>query len=333
MGRQVCRGRCGRGLCASWELSVAGPLAAAVAAGSLPCAGPHGQPDPTVAACPFGSRERGRAGATEQEGTGSDGIERLVAAGFRAGHHGHGHHGRAGPSRPSAVVPVALDDRDRPRHRLDPRRSGGHHRRQCRRPSRRGRQRPRHHRRPGHRCRRRPLRGGCLLRGTVLRLADRPLRPQEALHGDPDRLPGRDRDDRAVVRVLVVLPLPLPHRLRDRRRVRGHQLGDRRADPVPLPGPGRPHHQRQLLAGRDRRRPAVRGDAGHRRLSPEPRLAAQLRSRGRPRPGHPARPPARSGESALAVHPRQGGGRRGAGVVRGATDRGGEGRAAPAAGR
>ena len=81
--------------------------------------------------------------------------------------------------------------------------------------------------------------------------------------------------DRAVVRGLVVLPVPVPHRLRHRRRVRGDQLGHRRADPEPPPRPHRHHHQRHLLGRRGRRGAADR--AGHRRPAGQHRLAAVLR--------------------------------------------------------
>ena len=48
--------------------------------------------------------------------------------------------------------------------------------------------------------------------------------------------------------------LPLHHRNGDRRRVRGDQLGDRRADPSAGARPRGPDHQRQLLARRGARR-------------------------------------------------------------------------------
>ena len=51
---------------------------------------------------------------------------------------------------------------------------------------------------------------------------------------------------------LVLLPLPLLHRRRHRRRVRGDQLRDRRADPRARARPRRPDHQR-LVLGRRRR--------------------------------------------------------------------------------
>ena len=70
---------------------------------------------------------------------------------------------------------------------------------------------------------------------------------------------------------VVVLPVPVPDRVRHRRRVRGDQLGHRRADPEPAPGPDRHHHQRQLLArGGGRRaadRAAAQRPAGQHRLA------------------------------------------------------------------
>ena len=96
-------------------------------------------------------------------------------------------------------------------------------------------------------CRRR------LRRCALLRPAHRPLRPQEAVPGHPRASTSSRRRDRLLLRALVLLRRPLLHRRRDRRRVRGDQLGDRRADPGPGARPGRPDHQRQLL-GRRRRR-------------------------------------------------------------------------------
>ncbi len=63
-----------------------------------------------------------------------------------------------------------------------------------------------------------------------------------------------DRAHRVVLRAVVVLPVPVPDRVRHRRRVRRDQLGHRRADPEPAPGPDRHHHQRHLLGGRGGRR-------------------------------------------------------------------------------
>ncbi len=163
-------------------------------------------------------------------------------------------------------------------------------------------QRDRHHAGADHRARRGDVRGRRLRGCPVLRLADRPVRPQEALHDHAGRLPGRHRADRAVLRALVVLPVPVPHRVRHRRRVRGHQLGHRRADPQPAPRPHRHHHQRHLLGRCRGRRAADR--AGHQRPAGGGRLADLLRVRGRARPGGPAGAAECAGEPALAVHPR-----------------------------
>ena len=87
--------------------------------------------------------------------------------------------------------------------------------------------------RPRHLCRRR------VRRGAVLRPAHRPLRPQEAVHAYARRSTCWRRWRPRFVRTVVVLPVPLPHRNRHRRRVRGDQLGHRRADPGPQPRPRR----------------------------------------------------------------------------------------------
>ena len=113
----------------------------------------------------------------------------------------------------------------------------------------------------GVRVRRRALCRGRLPGRAVLRLADRPVRPQEAVHDHPRRLPGGDRDDRAVVRAVVVLPVPVHDRVRDRWRVRGDQLRHRRADPQQAPRADRHRDQRHLLDRRRRRRAAGRPGA------------------------------------------------------------------------
>ena len=108
----------------------------------------------------------------------------------------------------------------------------------------------------------------------------------------------------------LVLRRALHHRHGHRRRVRGDQLGDRRADPQEPSRARRRVDQRQLLAGRDRRLAAGRADAQHEHLPDESRLAAVVRARRGDRPGGAARSPQRAREPALAVHPRpRGGGR------------------------
>ena len=108
-------------------------------------------------------------------------------------------------------------------------------------------------RREPDRHRGRLLRRRRLPRRAVLRPADRPLRPQEAVPGHARRLhrspPSRPRSRSPP---WYFFAGPLLHRRRHRRRVRGDQLGDRRADPGPRARPRRPDHQRQLLAGRRR---------------------------------------------------------------------------------
>ena len=108
----------------------------------------------------------------------------------------------------------------------------------------------------------------------------------------------------------VLLHRPLRDRLGHRRRVRGDQLGDRRADPGARARPGRPDHQRLLLARRRLRRARRAGAARHEPVRPRRRLADRVRPRRRARPRHPRRAPPRAREPALAVHPRpRGGGR------------------------
>ena len=68
--------------------------------------------------------------------------------------------------------------------------------------------------------------------------------------------------------------------VRHRRRVRGDQLRDRRADPGPQPRPGRPRDQRQLLGrGGDRRRSAALLLLDTSIFDDGPRLAAGVRRR------------------------------------------------------
>jgi hypothetical protein len=140
--------------------------------------------------------------------------------------------------------------------------------------------------------------------GTSLRLPDRPLRPQEAVHDHPGPVPAGHGGHGVLQERAVLLRVPVLHRGRDRRRVRGHQLGHRRADPGPAAGPGRPDHQRLVLARHHVRGRPCPVPARHQPVPCRPRLAAGLRARRRPRPGHPAGPPQRAREPPLAVHPR-----------------------------
>ena len=113
-----------------------------------------------------------------------------------------------------------------------------------------------------------------------------------------------DDRHRLLLHPLVLLRRPLLHRRGDRRRVRGDQLGDRRADPGPGAGPGRPDDQRQLL-GR-RRGGAVASiallDTALFAADVGWRLAFGIGATARRR--HPPGPPQRPREPPLAVHPR-----------------------------
>ena len=165
-------------------------------------------------------------------------------------------------------------------------------------------QRHLHHREPDRRRGRR-LRRGRLPRRPVLRLPDRPARSQEAVHGHAGGLPGRHRAHRVLDEPDVVLRLPLLHRCRHRRRVRRHQLRDRRADPGAGARPGRPHHQRLVLARHRVRRRRCRSSCSTRTTSPRTSAGGIAFGLGAdPRHRHPVRPQERPGDPALAVHPR-----------------------------
>ena len=159
---------------------------------------------------------------------------------------------------------------------------------------------------------------GRMSRRDLLRPSRRPDRAQEAVHAHAGRLPDRDRLHGVLDRGVDVLPVPLLHRRGHRRRVRGDQLRDRRADPRARARDRRPDHQRLVLARHRGRlaaldRPARRVDLRRRR-----RLARRLRARRDPRHRDPARAALRAGVATLAVHPRA---RRGGGGAR-ALDRG-----------
>ena len=103
------------------------------------------------------------------------------------------------------------------------------------------------------------------------------------------------------------LPLrhPVHRRHGHRRGIRRDQLGDRRADPGPIPGPSRHRDQRHLLGRCDPRHARhVHLPQGDR---PEPGLAAGLPDRPGPGPGDPAGAPEPTGKPALAGHERPGG--------------------------
>ncbi len=90
-------------------------------------------------------------------------------------------------------------------------------------------------------------------------------------------VPARDGGDRVLDDRALVLGRALFHRRRDRRRVLGDQLRDRRDDPGAGPRPRRPDHQRLVLARRGRRRPALARLAEGVAVCARRRLAAVVR--------------------------------------------------------
>jgi hypothetical protein len=207
------------------------------------------------------------------------------------------------------VVALSLAGRSRAGHRLDPGRAGGHDRRQC------GRSSDREGQRHQPECRRgrdggRDLRRRGVLGRAVLRAADRSLRSQEAVH-DHARGLHRFHDGHGVLlRAVVLLPGALLHRCRHRRRVCGDQLGHRRADPCPRPRSRGPDHQRVLLAGLSGGLGSGAGALGYGDLPDRCGLAGGVWARGVAGAVSHVRAPQGARESALAVHPRPGGGSR-----------------------
>ena len=208
---------------------------------------------------------------------------------------------------------LALDGAARAGHRVDPRRARGHDRGDdLLAPDREGLGH-RDHRgadRPGGRG----VRRGSVHRRAVLRLARGPAGAEEAVPDHARAVPGGDRRDRVLDHVPHVRDLPLLHRRRHRRRVRGHQLRHRRAHTGAAARHGRPDHQRLVLARHGGRRGALDRAAQRQPLRCRRGLAARVRTRRRARHRHPARPAPRTGEPALDVHPRQARRRGGAGL-------------------
>ena len=237
--------RCGVGLLAvETAITLTAPAhrasvrleAAAVAKGAA-CEHDHLLPVSVSAMTPAGSA-RGSGVAIRRDG-------------YRSAD-GHDPHRDSGTARSAAVVALSLAGSGGPRHCLDPRRARGDDRGRDRLAVDRTRQRYRDLYKPdrhsGRVVRRRSLRGR-----AVLRPADRPFRAQEAVHDHAGRLHHGYRGHGIRVRALVLLSVPLFHRGGHRRRVRGDQLGDRRADPCAGARPRRPGHQRVLLGRLDHR--------------------------------------------------------------------------------
>ena len=148
---------------------------------------------------------------------------------------------------------------------------------------------------------------GAVVGRAVLRLADRPARPQEAVLHHHRRLPDGDRGDGRGVGRRLLFRLPLPHRRGHRRGIRRHQFDDPGADPRPLPRPAGSDDQRQLL-GRGGARGAGRGRAPQPRpVQSRVRLAARLPHRRGSRRRRLRDAHVDPGEPAMARHPRAGG--------------------------
>ena len=150
--------------------------------------------------------------------------------------------------------------------------------------------------------------GACIGR-PVLRSADRPVRPQEAVHDHAwCSTPSPRCSPRSRMNPIWYFVCRFLTGCRHRRGVRRDQLRDRRADPRPVPRPDRHRDQRLVLGRRGRGRPAHHPAArSDHVIDPETGVAAGVRARRRARHRDLARPPARAGEPALAVHPRPGG--------------------------
>ena len=86
-----------------------------------------------------------------------------------------------------------------------------------------------------------------------------------------------------VVRALVVLPLPLPDRLRHRRRVRGDQLRDRRADPGASTAAASTSSSTAASGSAPSAARCCRSSRSTRHLPRRRRLAADVRARRRAR--------------------------------------------------
>ena len=219
-------------------------------------------------------------------------------------------HHRNRHSRPSRQAPLGrLSHACRPgaRHHLDPRRTGGDAGRlalgraegqpdaalqQCR-----------------HRHRQQRLSRRRRARRTVLRLAHRSDRPQEAVLHDARGLSRRHRRDRAVVEFRHLRAVPLCHRRRHRRRIHGDQFDDPGAGAGALSRLDRPRHQRQLLDRRRDRRGRRDRPAQSRNDRSRARLAACLPLRRCPRPRRLPDADLDSGKPALADDPWPAGGR------------------------
>ena len=214
------------------------------------------------------------------------------------------HHRHPGPDGPVAVVPLPLAGGDRARHRVDPRRARGHHRRlDVRRPS----------------SPRAPAWGSTASTSAWPAPSTSPAPVIGALFFGQltDRF-GRKKLFLITLGVYTVATVLTAFSMNPTwyfacRFLTGAGIGGEYAAinsaideliPEEVPRPRRRRDQR-LVLGRRRRwcaadHPAARPDPGRPRVG----LAAGLRARCDPRRRHPHRAPPRAREPALAVHPR-----------------------------
>ena len=209
---------------------------------------------------------------------------------------------RAGSARRVGVGALPHARHRRTRDHLDPRRARSDLRRADLRRAQ-GRQGAAFQRyRDRHRQQLLPRRRGAGRAG--LRLGDRPARAPKTLLRHARPLSRRDRGHVPLLEHLELQHLPLPHGLRDRRRIFRRQLDDPGVHPRPLPRSHRPRHQRLVL---DRRRDRRGGLARVPRPGDHPgavRLAAGVLRRRPPVDRHHLPAHLHPGKPALARHPR-----------------------------
>ncbi len=134
----------------------------------------------------------------------------------------------------SWLGPLPHPGRSRTGRHMDPGRAGGHASRRSMH-SAQGEPGSPAHRRPGRRLSQR-VSGGRGAGRAVLWLADRPARSKKAVLHHAGPLPRSHRPQPRSPRISTYLRvLPVPHRLRNRRRIRRHQLGHPGADPSAIP--------------------------------------------------------------------------------------------------
>jgi hypothetical protein len=144
------------------------------------------------------------------------------------------------------------------------------------------------------------VRGGRGDRRPALRAAHRPARAQEAVPGHAGGLHHRHAGHGLLAQLRLLRAVPLRHGPGHRRRIRGHQLGHRRAHSGARARAREPGHQRQLLDRRGAGRRAQPGAARRARDRPGVGLARGLCAGRGAGGGHPAGAARRARKPALA---------------------------------